>query len=247
MGCYYYWDMLRTLIKFFLLLILYFSTFANAQGVWSGGIGYLDQEDYRVNNEVNSLPFGLKFVPVISYRGENLSIYGPNIRYSLLKGAIGSALHLEPSGARYKSKEVELRDTAINAGLSVRIFFLNLKHTVDIYDKYNGSITTATLGHRFVLSESLFLIGSAGYQFLSEAFTDFYYGVKPDEVGTYTLYRPESAQNKIVRINLTYLISKETSLTLNYSFTELDEEVYESPTVGQNSFKTWGIFIASAF
>ena len=196
---------------------------------------------------MNSLPFGLKFVPVISYRGENISIYGPNIRYSLLKGAIASSLHLEPSGARYESKEIELRDTAINAGLSVRLFFLNLKHTIDIYDKYNGSITTATLGHRFVLTESLFLIGSVGYQFLSKAFTDFYYGVKEEEIGTYSQYQPQEAQNKIARINLTYLMSKEISLTLNYSFTELDKEIYDSPTVSQKSFKAWGIFIASAF
>jgi outer membrane scaffolding protein for murein synthesis (MipA/OmpV family) len=225
----------------FFIFIFFSISFNLYAGQLSTGIGHLIQEDFRVDNEVNPFPLGLEYVPIISYRTENLMIMGPRVRYSLLKGAIGAALHLEATGQRYESKEVELRESSIHSGASLRLFFLSLKHTSDISQTNHGNTSTVTLAHRFAFKDTLFIIPRISQRFTNGAFNTYYYGVKQSEVGTYGFYEVKNAKTDIFGVTVTARLGTH-SLTINYSYRELDNVIFDSPTVKLQKFKNWAFF-----
>lgn len=226
------------------LFFLIFFVGHSYAGTFSTGIGYLDQEDFRVNNEVNPFPLGLSAVPLISYRSDNLMINGPRVRYSLLRGPIGFALNLDAVGSRYQSEEVELRSTAINAGASARIFFLNFKHTADIGKTYNGNISIVSLAHRVQISEKVMMIPRLGYEFTNKAYNSYYYGVRSNEVGEYNEYEIDNARSQFIGVMTIIRLSESSSLSLNYGYKNLDQEIFQSPTVSLKGYRNWGVFFS---
>ena len=228
------------MLKIILFLILMIpNAFA---GEVSTGVGYLDMEDYRVDNEINPLPLGLSTIPFIAYRSEYISVFGPNIIFHLLRGPISLEVNFQAAGDRYEGHEVEKRDTAINSGLQLRLYFLSLKYSSDIFHTYNGNTMEVTLGHRQPLGSKLFLAGNIGYEFLNNSFVNYYYGVKENEVGYFQSYEAGGARNEILNLNLTYAVDKGQSITIGYRFKKLDPVIYDSPTVAMKSYKQWNFF-----
>lgn len=232
--------------KILLPILLLASISTPTYAKWSYGIGYIDQEDFRVDNEVNSLPFGISAVPLISYNGPKLSINGPQIRYRLLNGMFGATLHLAAVGNRYESEEVNLRETGYNGGVSLRALYLTVKHTTDLFRTYNGNITSIVLAHRFMPFDNLMFIPRVGYEYTNRGYNNYYYGVRESEVGTYQAYDVSDARNKIAGATTVYIMNQSSSLTINYSHTQLDQVIFDSPTVNLRSYKTWGVFLSFA-
>lgn len=226
---------MKALIPILLLLPL----FSYAQ--LSTGLGYIGLEDYRVNNEVNPLPLGISVIPAISYRSGNLNIRGPNITYNFLQGPIGFSYHLEIVGERYESQEVKLRNSAGNTGFSLRLLYLTLKHTSDFTGVYRGNITNAFLAHRFQLFDRLMFIPRIGYRYTNKSYNNYYFGVRANEVGTYSFYELENARSENAGATLIF-IGSDYSLSLSYSHTNQDQVIYDSPTVALNSYKVWSLF-----
>lgn len=227
----------RSLLASFFLFFLPISSYAN----FSTGIGYIEREIYREDNELNPLPLGLSTVPFIAYRGENLSVYGPNVEYRLLKGIIGASLHLQTVGDRFEAHEVKKRDTGVNAGVSLRLLFLSLRHTADIFHTYNGNVSTIDIGHREKFGKFI-VMGQIGYEYLNQGFSNYYYGVREDEVGHFQAFELKETRNEFLRLSTIYQLGEGRALNMSYGFKRLDPVIFESPTVNKKSFKTWSIF-----
>ena len=227
---------LTAIITLFLFLIS-----SKLEANLSTGIGYFDQEDFRVDNTINPLPFGTNIIPIISYRSERLVINGPMIRYNLAKGLFGAALHLNAYGYRYKAHELERRETSIHTGLSLRLAFLSFKYASDIYDKSNGNKFNFVIAHRFHFPPFTF-IPRVGKEYLNEGISDYYFGVDKDEVGFFEEYQLDNTVNDIAGFTLIYSMSESQSLSYNYNYKKFDQVIFDSPTVRLKSFKSNALF-----
>ncbi len=230
----------KLMLKFIYFLLFSISTVT--AGEISTGIGYLDMEDYRIDNEINPLPLGWSTIPFIAYRSKYISFYGPNVTIHLLRGPISFSLNLQAKGDRYEGHEVEKRETSINAGAQLRLYFLSLKTMSDIFHTYNGNINEVTLGHRIGISSKIFLAGMLGYEYVNNSYVNYYYGVKESEIGFFNTYKTGNARNEILNLNLTYMLGEGQSLNLGYKFKKLDPVIFDSPTVAKRSFKLWNVF-----
>ncbi len=225
------------ILNFFLVFVCF-----NAHANYIGGLGYIDREDYRVENEINPSPLGTNFLPMLAYRGERLSVFGPKINYALIKGAFGLGLTLSPSGDRYKARDLDQRDGAINAGVSLRLLFLSLSYSADITHVHKGQTAKASLGWRFALSKQLLFAPRISKEFLSKSFVNYYYGIAADEVGEFSFYEAQGAVNNVYGAALTYISNPKHSFTLNYSKKHFDRVIYESPTIDKKSYATTSFF-----
>lgn len=227
----------------FLLFVLFNTSFSlGIAGKFSLGIGYIELEEYRVDNEISPLPMGTNILPVITYQGENLRVLGPNITYSFLKGPIGLNLKLSASGDRYEGHEVKRRDGTMNGGLSFRLLYLVIDHGIDLFNVYNGQTTNIFLTKPFFFGEKLMVIPRIGKEYLSSSFTNYYYGVRSDEVGVFSEHSTKSAVNDLYSININYFITNRHSLIFGYNYKVFDRVISSSPTVNKASFSSARLF-----
>ena len=225
-----------------LMLLLFLFGIHNAQARFVGGIGYIQPGQYRVDNEINPLPLGISVVPMIFYRGERLSVLGPNVSYSLLKGPINFALRVGATGDRYKTESLKQRDAAINAGFSLRLLFLTLNYGSDISNVFDGNTMSVSIGWRFTLTESLFFIPSIKKEFQNSSYVNYYYGVSRDEAGRFSAYKVNNAVNDIYGVGFTYILDPLQSLSLNYSYKVFDQVIFDSPTINEDSYGRFSLF-----
>lgn len=225
---------------FFVICCLIFGSISYAN--FSSGLGYIRPSDYRVNNYISPLPFGLSVVPMIGYRGERLTVLGPNVSYSFVKGKISAGLRVRAVGDRYESAGIARRDTAINGGAFLRLLFLTINYGRDLTSRYNGDLLSARLAWRFKLPASFLFNPAIVREFVSKKFVNYYYGVESYEATTYSAYQGQSAQNTIVNGNLIYMIDQSNSLAFNYSHKFFDREIYTSPTVDKRNYGTTSFF-----
>ena len=231
--------------KLNLLLISFiylFSSNLKSDDKFISGLGYIKPGEFRVDNEINPLPLGLSFVPMIAYRGERLSVFGPNINYALIKGAISLGLRLNTSGDPFKSHEINQSGTAINGGVSLRLLFLTLNYESDISNVYDGNLMKASIGWRFPLFDNLMFTPNFGKEFLNHSYVNHYFGVEKSEVGYFSFYETNSAVNDHYGFGLIFKLTEMNSLSLNYSFKKLDKVIYDSPTVSKKEYDTFSVF-----
>ena len=234
--------MKNLIIIFAILYQITLIPLVNAEGYFSTGIGYISPDEYREDNEINPLPFGLSTVPMIAYRSERWRLIGPRLSYHLLKGPIGIDLNLGLEGDRYLAHELEQRDNSVAAGASLRLFFLICRHDSDISRTFNGNINKITLAHRFLVTDKLFIIPRITKEYVGRNFTDYYYGVDPDEVGEFEEYSPENSENEIYGLTLTQVLNEGSSLTLNITHKVFGEEIANSPTIRLDRYNIWSFF-----
>lgn len=215
---------------------------AKAEGKFITGIGYIAPQEYRKDNEINPLPFGLSVVPMIAYRSKKLRVSGPNASYALKNGSIGLRLNLNMTGDRYEAYELDRRGTAVNGGVSLRLMNIILKYSSDISRVYNGNVFGISLVHRFSLGANLSLAPRITKEYLGKAFTRYYFGVEASETGQFPEYAPKEAVNDIYGMVLNYKLSLNSSLASSYSYKVFDNEIYKSPTISRSSYSTWAFF-----
>lgn len=232
-------------ISFISIFLFMFSLIeSSSAGEFTTGVGYINPEEYRVDNDINPLPLGINILPLISYRSENLSIRGPNISYHLLKGAIGLKLDFVTIGDRYKSQEVDERSSTINVGATLRLLFLSMKYGSDVFNVYNGNVFSVVLAKPFHISKQFMFIPRFGKEYLNASYTNYYFGVKNSEVGAYQAYETKTAANTVAGLTAVYRMSEKSSLTLSLSQRKFDQVIYNSPTVNKRSYNTYALFWA---
>lgn len=234
--------MKNLLILFAILFQSFLFSRAFANGYFSTGIGYISPDEYREDNEINPLPFGLSTVPMISYQSERWRLIGPRLTYHALKGPIGININLGLEGDRYRAHELEQRNNAVVAGASLRLLFLIFRHDSDISKTFNGNINKITIAHRFMVTDNFFIIPRVTKEFVGHSFTDYYYGVDSDEVGEFEEYSPEDSENEIYGLTLTQILNEGSTLTLNITHKVFGDDIANSPTIRLDRYNIWSFF-----
>tara|TARA_Y100000768_G_scaffold389021_1_gene390483 strand:+ start:22970 stop:23671 length:702 start_codon:yes stop_codon:yes gene_type:complete len=227
----------------FTICLLSFS----AKAEFVGGLAYIQLGEYRVDNEINPLPLGLSLVPMIAYRGERLRVFGPNINYILIEGPVSFSLILSATGDRYKTSTLDQRDASINGGFNLRLFVLNIRYGSDLVNVYKGNTVDVNLGWRFKILKSLFFTPSLGKELLNDSYVNYYYGISDGETERFDSYSANSAVNDVYRIGVTFIESKKSSFTLNYSYKVFDDVIYDSPTIDKDSYGATSFFWSRSF
>ncbi|MEH0860882.1 MipA/OmpV family protein [Halobacteriovorax sp. DPLXC-1] len=228
-------------MKYLIFLILFISQSVHAK--WVTGIGYFQPGEYRVENEVSPMPFGLNIVPMIGYFSPRLRVAGPSVSARVLGNHLAEMrLKVNMIGDRYKAHEVELRKSAVDVGAMVRLFFLSASYAADISNTYKGTHYNFKFSWRFPITKNYFIVPSYTYGVFSSDYTNYYYGVRDSEVGYFSAYKVDEAIIQTITLVNTYILDKHNSLVLNFSYRLFDDEIYNSPTVEKKSYTRGSFF-----
>lgn len=211
-------------------------------GKFITGLGYLAPEKYRRDNEINPLPFGLSVIPMIAYRSRTLNILGPRVSYVLFGSIARLSVNVNMAGDRYKANTIKEKETAVHAGFSLAIPFINLRYEQDLSSRHNSAVYIASLNKRFKFGDSIFARIAIGREFLDQKYTTYYYGVSAEEAGTYQTYRPKREQNTVINFNGSYSFDEENSIALNITHRRFGSEIANSPTIRLKNFNIFGLF-----
>lgn len=226
----------------FILTLALFHSVETFAGKFITGIGYLHPERYRRDNEINPLPFGLSFVPMLAYRGERLQVLGPRASYKFIKGFYRLEGNVNIAGDRYKANILDERETAIHAGFTVGVPFLSFRYEKDVSSTHNGYLYRISLGHLQKLSEKLRVIGNISHEYVNGQFARYYYRVNTHEVGTFNFYDLGSEQNILLNLVTTYTMDETNSITFSWNHKRFGKDIANSPTIRLKNYNTFGLF-----
>lgn len=185
---------LRSITTLLVTTALLFSTIAIARQSAPDTVprGFLYGVGIGVNQEIYQ---GFKRrvipLPLIGYRGEKLSVYGPFVSYQLLQsGDLSVSAKLAPRFAGFDDSDSDVfigmakRKTSLDAGLGLQYqlddWTFEAETLADVLSNSNGYEARVKLsyGLRFGPVQ---LSPSLGASYLSNKLVNYYYGVRPEE------------------------------------------------------------------
>lgn len=225
----------------FILILLAISSEVFA-GKFITGIGYLHPERYRRDNELNPLPFGLSFIPMLAYRGERLQVLGPRASYKVINGFFRVSANLNIGGDNYKANILKERETALHAGFSLGLPFLTFRYEKDVSGTHKGFLYRISLGHMQQVTSKFRVIARISHEYVSNKFARYYYSVSANEAGIFNQYDLGSEQNIIVSLNMSYAFNETHSVMFSWNHNRFGKDIANSPTIRLKNYNTFGLF-----
>ena len=197
-------------------------------------------------------------LPVIGYRGEKLQVFGPFVRYELLRrDALSLNARLSPRFAGFDES-----DSDIFAGMEDRQFSMDLGLGVtyerndwkieaaslrDLLDRSNGHELKLRLGRALRLGK-VFIEPTIGLSYLDRKHVDYYYGVDETEA---TSFRPsydgKSARNTELGANFVSRSFFGGLTRVSIENTWYDSSISDSPLTEEDSILSFIISFAKFF
>ncbi|KGJ90518.1 MipA/OmpV family protein [Thalassotalea sp. ND16A] len=144
----------------------------------------------------------------------------------------------------------EQRSLSYLAGVELRYYgYLDyqLLATTDISNVHHGEELRAAV-HKLLLFDAFIVELEAGLSFKSEQLTQYYYGFEaPIGVFEQNLYRPESALNYHIKLDLSYAYSQDWYLVSTIRNEWLDSSIANSPIVAKDEILSFFIGIKHIF
>jgi outer membrane protein len=185
-------------------------------------------------------------LPLIGYKGENLSIFGPFVSYKLKEvNHFTVSAKLSPrfqgfdESDSYIFKGMEKRKSSLDAGVSVDYqkndWKIGLSSMFDVLNRSNGFEIKSSFGRVYKFG-SVFLEPSISLSLLDKNHVDYYYGVSKYEINQdRTVYSGKSAFNKNVGLSIATPIFFGGYTRLNLEYTWFDKSITDSPLVEDKS------------
>jgi outer membrane scaffolding protein for murein synthesis (MipA/OmpV family) len=184
----------------------------------------------------------LDLVPLYLYEGKHLFAHGTSAGVHLYR----NKRFMADLFARYRFLGVDPgddpaleglaeRDQTVDAGLSVgtrgKWGQLRLEWLTEVLDKHNGQ--EASLIYRYEFERGRWSFSPyAGIVWQDAEFTDYYFGVDPDEAGPLRPeYTPGDAFNFQYGLNTSYAVNSRFMVFANLGLEELDTSIQDSPIV----------------
>jgi len=221
-----------------------------------GGGAIITKNPYKgIDTEIHG-------IPIIIYKTDRFSLYGPRMSYLLFEDDgwdISSLAKVrfegyEESDSRYL-RGMDDREWTLELGGSLSKTFLLGKLTAD----FGADILNEHKGHELRLSYSydfrdmlkiptLTLTPSIGMNYRSRQLNDYYYGVHSSEV---IVGRPEydagDSIGLMTGIRVNYTLSQSLSLMGMISFEWLGDEIKNSPVVDEDHMESFLLGIIYRF
>lgn len=184
-------------------------------------------------------------LPLIGYKGEKLSVYGPFVNYEFFTvDALTFYFQMSPRFQSYDQSDSYIfegmakRKTSLDAGFGATIdyqswtfkgFFLS-----DLLANSNGTEITASISKGFRAGPFL-VEPEVATSFLSNDHVDYYYGVETDEINEFTqAYRGVHALNQSIGLTLATPIFFEGMTRVTFKHTWFDTPITDSPLVEES-------------
>lgn len=228
---------------------------ANAQQPPQGflygvGIG-VNQEIYR-GYKRRTIP-----LPLIGYRGEKLSVYGPFVSYQLLQqGNVSFSAKLAPRFAGFDESDSNVfagmarRKSSLDAGFGVQWrkqgWLVEAETLHDLLGNSNGQEAKLAVGYGLRFGP-VQLEPKVGVSYSDSKLVDYYYGVRIEEATASRLtYRAGSAVNYNAGISLSTPVFFGGMTRLGIEHHWYDSSISNSPLTdrdtGVSAFLSWSRF-----
>jgi len=185
----------------------------------------------------------LKAFPGISYTGERLQIYGPQIQFGIteVKGVKAAARLSYRFGAYDEDDSSFLagmgdREDALMLGLSLRKKFpqqvrLSLTYQHDVLDEIGGGLASSSLS-KSIRWKNYKISPLIGLNWISEEFSQHDYGV-PESRATETrpAYALNDSLNPFLGFNFMHEVGDNWLFIFNSTFEFLDSDIKRSPLI----------------
>jgi outer membrane protein len=205
--------------------------------------GYLYGLGIGINQEIYK-GYDYRFIPlpIIGYRAENLRILGPFVSYDALQiSDIEITLQAAPRFQAFDEsdsfifKNMEERKFSMDAGAGLTYEKKNWKIgffvMFDILGRSKGYELKSHISKVFSAGP-VFFEPKIGISYLDAKHVDYYYGVKANEVNSYTYeYIGESAINSTVSFSVSTPILLGGFTMLVFDYTLFDSSITDSPLV----------------
>ena len=191
-------------------------------------------------------------VPVISYKGEDLTLNGPYVSYRFFHtqhSASAVQLFLYPEVFKAdKSNDPELRQLdnrnylfmlGLNQSFENRYGAISLGANFDITTRTNGYLLSAEYNKKFFLPVSqrflFFVTPSLGATYSSQKITNYFYGISTSEASRSGLpeYNTSGALSPYLGLNILINVSKRWNIFAATRLNRLPDQIYDSPMVSQ--------------
>ncbi|WHN66259.1 MipA/OmpV family protein [Cysteiniphilum sp. QT6929] len=227
---------------------------------WGIGFGAIFSPNPYKDTNYTILP-----IPVISYLGEDLTIYGPYVSYKLYKSdftVTEAQLFLYPE--QFKAKDsndsqmqrLDNRNYIVMAGFKQRFISaygdINVGLNFDITGQSNGYMGVIEYEKRFVFIKGQHLFSlkpSIGLQYSSKQLTDYYYGISYDESVRSGLaqYTPSDEVSPYLGLAIVYSYGRRWNLSLTSRVNRLSDSVSDSPMISNQYVLTSSIALSYSF
>ena len=157
-------------------------------------------------------------IPLLGYIGEKLNVFGPFISYSVVRNKDWFFdLNLSPRFNGYDEKDSDFfigmqeRKDSLDAGFSLNYnpnkWSFQFKALTDVLSKSNGTDLEFNIARKFQ-HKSLTIQPSLSILHLDHNLSDYYYGVRQDEVtSNRSYYEASSTSNQSLKLSLSRPIS----------------------------------------
>lgn len=227
---------------------------------WGVGFGVIFSPNPYKDTNSTILP-----IPVVSYLGERLTIYGPYVSYKLYKSDFTiteAQIFLYPE--RFKREDsndpqmqkLDNRNYIAMAGFRQRFISaygdINVGLNFDITGQSNGYMGVIEYEKRFVFIKGQHLFSlkpNIGLQYSSKQLTDYYYGISYDEAMRSGLaeYTPSDEVSPYLGLAFVYSYNRKWNISLTSRVNRLSDSVSDSPMISNQYVFTSTMAVSYSF
>lgn len=208
---------------------------------FSWGVGFnLSSQIYKGYKQRTIL------LPLIGYKTENLTLFGPFISYKVKAfNHFSFSMKLSPRFQGYDESDSEVfkgmrkRKSSIDAGFEINYknddWAVKIFSLFDTLNRSNGYEIKSVISRKFRIGP-VFLKPSISASFLDSHLVDYYYGVPEDEVNPLrNAYRGQSSKNTAIGLSVSTPIFFGGYTRINIEQLWFDSKITNSPLVDSKS------------
>ena len=218
----------------------------NDRGGWSLGAGGVTSlSAYRgVDSQTTAFPF-------VSYEGQRFFIRGPSVGYRLTpKQPVRLAVFISAAPAEFDPddsdnqdmRQLDRRNFSALAGISANYDLpagsLKARLATDITGRHDGQYGEVSYEYPIVFrSIGVILVPSAGVEWHSSNFNDYYFGVSSQEAArtNFSEYEPGASTNPFVGLTVTWQFAPAGSVFVSSRYRNFGDEMADSPMLDDDS------------
>ncbi|STM41922.1 putative scaffolding protein [Escherichia coli] len=229
------------------LFALPFMASATASELSIGAGAAYNESPYRGYNE------NTKAIPLISYEGDTFYVRQTTLGFILSQSeknelsltASWMPLEFDPTdNDDYAMQQLDKRDSTAMAGVAwyhhERWGTVKASAAADVLDNSNGWVGELSVFHKMQIGR-LSLTPALGVLYYDENFSDYYYGISESESRRSGLasYSAQDAWVPYVSLTAKYPIGEHVVLMASAGYSELPEEITDSPMIDRNESFTF--------
>lgn len=197
-------------------------------------------------------------LPLIGYKSERLSIFGPFISYKVKEfNDFTFSMKLSPRFQGYDESDSDIfkgmkkRKSSLDAGFDVSYkkddWTINVSSMFDTLSRSNGYEIKSVINRMFRVGP-IFIQPSVSFSFLDSRLVDYYYGASENEVNPFrNAYMGQSSRNTAIGLSVSTPIFFGGYTRMKIEQLWFDSNITNSPLVDGNSSLSFQLFFTKIF